>query len=153
MSGFMTLIVWEVSTLCRSILLELWRFLGSLRWKSSSQPYGIPIWTGLQSTWTHLGVLVGVLDVSLEASSGVLEPSWGVLEALWAVCESFGSCLGVSSWFFKPFGIPLGASWRPLGAFLDIFFGARKRLGNDFALAIQIARLRRVLEADLYWFW
>ena len=74
----------------------------------------------------------GRLSSLLEASCGVLEPSQGVLEASLVVFESSKRRFGVSCRFFKRLGSALAASWRLLGASLDVFFG----LGSDITLTV-----------------
>ena len=124
---------WQLSTLYGSTLLELWRFqrceqerqiiyLGKLRYKTSWKRCGMPIWTGLQATWTCSGVLGGVCQGPwgrLGAFLGRLGGVFGGLRVVWdtswrfvLIFQANWQCLG---------GI-LEASW----SFLGLVFGVSK---------------------------
>ena len=127
MRGCRTLIVWECSTLIVSMLSEHWGFLGSLRYKASLQRYGMPIWTGLQSTWTRLGVSVAVLEVSWRRLGAILERLGSTLVGLRVIWELSWSVVLIfyASWY--SLGGVLEAFWNILGLFFRSSKASRKR--------------------------
>ena len=131
---------WEFSTRCgqqRQISC-----LGNLRYKTAWKRYGMLIWTGLQATWTRLGLLGGVFQVSwrrLAASWSLLRACWRRLWWSWSRLRDVLECR-------TDFSGELEAPRQRPGGFLELpwklFSESRKRSGSDITLTVYFEGVR-----------
>ena len=116
--------------------------LGNLRYKTSWKRYGMLLWTGLQATWTRLGVLGGVFQVSWRR----LAASWSLLRASWRRLWWSSSRLRHVLKFFIGFSSELEATFRRPGGFLELpwtlFSESGKRFGRDITLSVYFEEVR-----------
>ena len=111
------------------------------------------LWTGLQATWTRLGVLGGVFQVSWRR----LAASWSLLRASWRRLWWSSSRLRHVLKFFIGFSSELEAPWRRPGGFLELPWPLFWSLENVLDAISHWASILKMFEAslggELYWFW